>query len=195
MRYPELVRLRDFPYFTTEDVANILDIKPTSAIVLCARYAERGLFIRLKKNLYVLRDRWQQNSYRDFYKISNILHVPSYISFMTALSFYEVTTQVQRDFLESACIKKTVSYEIEGISFNFYKLKKERYLDFVKMDDFFIATKEKAFLDTIYLYSLGRYAFDLDSLDLRKIDFKKLKTILNRFPEKTKRLVKEICRP
>lgn len=194
MRYHELRQLRGFDYFTPENVSVLLNIKPSSALVLCARYTEKGLFVRLKKNLYVLRERWEQNSYQDFYKISNILQVPSYISLMTALSFYEVTTQVQRGLFESVCLKRTIRYEINGITFNFCKVKRELYSDFVRTNDFFIATKEKAFLDAVYLYSYGKYAFDIDSIDIKKLDLKRLKRLLRQFPEKTVKAVKKICK-
>jgi predicted transcriptional regulator of viral defense system len=194
MKYPELRKLREVDYFTTDDVAKLLNIKTSSATVLCWRYTKKGLFIRLKKNFYVLKERWQKNSNPDLYRISNILQVPSYISMMTALSFYEVTTQVQRNFFEATGIRKTVEYDIEGISFKFYKIKRTLYFDFLKKDDFFIATKEKAFLDAIYLYSFGKYTLDFDSIDLKKIDFERLTTLLHRFPEKTKKIVKRICK-
>lgn len=194
MRYLELRSLRSHLYFTSQDVADVLGIKPSSALVLCTRYVKKGLLIRLKKDLYTLKERWQENSAKDFYRISNILQVPSYISLMTALSFYEVTTQVQRGFFESVCVKRTRRYEIEGIIFNFYKLKRELYFDFTKQGDFFIATKEKAFLDAVYLYSFGKYAFDVDSIDLAKFDIQRMKKLLKKFPKKTKMTVERICR-
>lgn len=194
MKYKELQTLRNHLYFTSEDVAGLLGIKSSSAIVLCARYIKNGLFIRLKKDLYALKERWEINSSADFYRISNILQVPSYISLMTALSFYEVTTQVQRGFFESVCIKRTDRYEIDGIIFNFYKLKRELYFDFTKQEDFFIATKEKAFLDAMYLYSFGKYAFDIDSIDVGKLDVKRIKKLLEVYPERTQMMVKRTCR-
>ncbi len=194
MGYLELIALRNRLYFNSQDVADVLGIKPSSALVLCARYVKKGLFIRLKKDLYSLKERWYENSTRDFYRISNILQVPSYISLMTALSFYEVTTQVQRGFFESICLKRTRRFEIEGIIFNFYKLKRELYFDFTKYDDFFIATKEKAFLDAMYLYSFGKYTLDVDSIDLAKFDIQRMKKLLKNFPKKTKMTVERICR-
>lgn len=190
MKYAQLKELKRGDFFTTQDLVFLLDIKPTSARVLSCRYTEKGLFVRLKKNLYVLKERWEQNSIEDFYKLSNVLQVPSYISFMTALSFYEVTTQVQRGVFESACIKRSVRYEIEGISFNFYKLKREFYFDFVKQKGFFIATKEKAFLDALYMHSLGRYVFDMDSIDLKKLDLNRMKKLLRKYPNKVKKWLK-----
>jgi predicted transcriptional regulator of viral defense system len=193
MKYPELKRLSSRLYFTYEDVAEELKIRPASARVLCTRYVKRGLFVRLKKNLYSLRERWEQNSLQDFYRIANILQVPSYISLMSALSFYEVTTQVQIGIVESICIKRTRKEEIAGIALDFYKIRKELYFDFLKIEDFFIATKEKAFLDAVYLYSFGKYAYDLSSLDLEKLDMKRLTGLLERFPDRTKRNVEKIC--
>lgn len=194
MKYPQLRQLKESGFFTIQDVASLLDIKPASARVLCARYTEKGLFIRLKNNLYVLKERWEQNSLEEFFKLSNFLQVPSYISLMTALSFYEVTTQVQRGVFESVCVKRSERLEIEGMSFNFYKLKRELYFDFVKQHNFFIATKEKAFLDVCYLYSFGKYSFDINSIDVEKLDMGRVKKLLKRFPERTKTVVRALCR-
>lgn len=194
MRYLELRALESRLYFSSQDVADILGIKKSSAVVLCARYVKKGLFIRLKKDLYVLRERWQRNSLWEFFQIANILQVPSYISLMTALSFYDVTTQVQRGFIESICIKRTAKYEIDAALFNFYKLKKEFYFDFIKQNGFFIATKEKALLDALYLYSFGKYTFDIDAIDTLKIDMKRIKKLLKNFPERTKRAVESVCK-
>lgn len=193
MRYPELQSLRERLFFTSRDVAGLLGIKTSSAVVLCSRYVDKGLFVRLKKDFYILKERWRENSLIDFFKISNLLQVPSYISLMTALSFYEITTQVQRGFFESVCIKRTVRYDVDDIHFNFYKLKRTLYFDFIRQTDFFIATKEKAFLDAVYLYSLGKYSFDIDSIDLSKLDIKRIKGLIKKFPDRTVRVVKEIC--
>lgn len=194
MKYIELQSLREKLYFSSQDVAALLGIKTSSAVVLCSRYVDKGLFVRLKKDFYTLKEKWRQNSITDFFRISNMLQVPSYVSLMTALSFYEATTQVQRDFFESVCIKRTAKYEIEGVNFNFYKLKRELYLDFIKQDNFFIATKEKAFLDAMYLYSFNKYSLDINSLDLSKFDIKKIQRLLKIFPERTRKLVEKTCR-
>lgn len=194
VRYLELNALRSRLYFTSQDVAAVLGIKPPSALVFCTRYVKKGLFIRLKKDIYTMKERWQEHSTKDFYRISNFLQVPSYISLMTALSFYEVTTQVQRGFFESVCIKRTGRFEIEGIIFNFYKFKKDLYFDFTRQEDFFIATKEKAFLDAVYLYSFGKYAFDKASIDVSKLDFQRIEKLLKVYPERTQITMKSICK-
>lgn len=194
MKYLKLKALESSLYFTSQDVAELLGIKHASAVVLSARYVKKGLFVRLKKDLYVMKERWQRNSLSEYFQTANILQVPSYISLMTALSFYEITTQVQREFFESVCIKRTSKYEIDGVLFNYFKLNKELYFDFTKQGDFFIATKEKALLDAVYLYSFGKYTFDVSSMDISKIDLKRLKKLLIKYTERTKRAVEKICK-
>lgn len=93
---------------------------------------------------------------------------------MTALFLYEITTQVQRNFFESASLKRSVRSDIKGIAFNFYKIKREYYFDFIKREDVFIATKEKAFIDIVYLYSFGKYKVDFSSLNFDRLDKNKI---------------------
>ena len=194
MVYEKLQKLSRRLYFTSGDVAELLNLKIESARVLCTRYIRKGLFVRLKKNFYVLDQNWKNYTRDDKFKIANFLQVPSYISCMTALSFYEVTTQVQRDFLESASLKRSVRFETVGTAFNYYKMKKEYYFGFIKREGIFIASPEKAFVDMIYLYSFGKYRVDFSSLDVKKLDPDRMGEITAAFPQKTRNIVKKVCR-
>lgn len=195
MRYAEISsKLSDRLYFTTEDLQEQLGIKPGSARVLCTRYAKRGIFVRLKKNLYTLNERWNRLSNEDYLRISNLLQVPSYISLMTALCFYDITTQVQRDYFESVSLKRSAGFNIKGAAFNYHKLKKQYYFDFVKKGDIFVATKEKAFIDAVYLYSFGKYKLDFSSLDTDRLDKNRLKDLLRAYPGRTRDIALGLCR-
>lgn len=194
MNYLKLRELNNKVYFGIEDLADLLKIKPESAKVLCSRYVKNGLFVRIKRNFYVLAEAWEKFGTKDLLKAANLLQTPSYISFLTALSEYELTTQVQQNYIESACLKRSVKINVAGVTFNYYKLKKEHYFDFVKKDGVFIATKEKAFVDAVYLYSFGKYRLDFDSLDLRKVNKARVKDIIKHYPDKTKSLIKKICK-
>lgn len=194
MHYPELRKLKNRAYFSPADVGILLGIGPASARVLCSRYAKSGLFVRLKRNFYLLSEAWENFGRDDFLKAANFLQVPSYVSFMTALSFYEATTQVQRDFFESASLKRSAKMDIKDKAFGYYKLKKEHYCGFLKKEGIFIAAKEKAFVDMLYLYSFGKYKFDLGSVDFAKLDRNKIKSILKAYPEKTKKAFVKLCR-
>lgn len=194
MDYRQLQKLREKLYFTAQDVAGIAGIDSASSLVLCTRYTKKGIFVRLKKNFYVLEQVWENFSREDFFRISNFLQVPSYISFGTALSRYGVTTQLQQDFFESACLKRSRKFDIKGVAFNFYKLKKEYYFGFVRENNIFIATKEKAFVDSAYLYSFGKYKIDFSAIDLGKLDRGKIREIIKVFPGKTKSIIKKLCK-
>ena len=192
--YLKLKNLRGRLYFSPVDLQDLLQLRSASALVLCSRYVKNGFFIRLKRNFYALEENWEKLSQADLFRLSNVLQVPSYISFMTALSFYEITTQVQRNFYESACLKRSKKIDVRGRVFNFYKLKKELYFDFFRKDDIFLATKEKAFVDSVYLYSFGKYKLDFASLDIGKLDKQRVKEIIKVFPQKTREIVKKLCK-
>jgi predicted transcriptional regulator of viral defense system len=190
----EFQKLYNLPYFTGEDVANLLGIQRTSASVFCSRYAKRGLLVKLKNNFYITSQKLKDVSIDELFSIANVLQVPSYVSLMTGLAYYEITTQVQRYFIESASLKRSIEYEPEGVKFKYYKLNKAFYSDFVKINNLFIATKEKCFLDAVYLYSFGKYNIDFSSLNLKKLDMNRLEKLLKNYPVKTKKLVRKLCR-
>ena len=185
---------RDRIYFSASDLAQVLKIKPQSAKMLASRYAQKGLLVRLKRDFYVLKERWLNFTSSEFFQIANLLQVPSYISLMTALNYYEVTTQISRDYIESIAIKRTLKRNIINKNFTYYKLKKTYFSDFFRQGNFFIAKKEKAFIDAVYLYSFGKYRIDLASLDLSKLDLSRIKKLIKNYPTKTKNIIRTICK-
>lgn len=189
----KLQELSKKTYFTIDDVAQKFSLQPTSARVFCSRYVRQGLLVRFKNNFYTTAWKLEGLARQDLFKIANVLQVPSYISLMTALAYYEVTTQAQNIYQESVCLKRSVAYNVRGAVFSYVKLQSRYYGDFIKKDGIFIATKEKAFLDAAYLYSFGKYKFDVDSLDIKKLELKNLKRLLKNYPKKTKETVKRLC--
>lgn len=194
MNYSDIQKLKQKLFFSINDLCELFNIKNASARVLCSRYVKKNIFIRLKKNFYVLEQNWEYIPGKDFFRISNFLQVPSYISLMTALSYYEVTTQVQQKFFENVSLKRSKQIEIKGVEFHFYKLKKQYYFDFIKQDNMFIASREKALMDAIYLYSFGKYKMDFSSIDFDKFDAIKIKNISKIYPPKTRKIVNRLCR-
>jgi len=191
--FAKLQALSEKNYFTVDDVAQSLSIETASARVFCSRYVQRGLLVRLKNNFYTTAWKWENLTRSDLFKIANVLQVPSYISLMTALSYHEVTTQMQSNYQESACLKRTVIYSVRNAVFHYFKLQGQYYGDFIKRDGTFIASAEKAFLDAVYLYSFGKYKFDMDSLNLKKLDMQKLKSLIKNYPQKTKNTMRRLC--
>lgn len=189
MRFIELRKIKKFS-FGCEDISRVLGISPASAKVTASRYTKQGLLLRVKKNLYVLREVWNAAGREDKFRLANLGQVPSYISLMTALDYYEITTQVQRDFFESVAVKRSKEVSINGSVFRYAKLAAHLYDEFKKEKDFFIATPEKALLDAFYLISYGRYSLDLSSLNLVKLDRREIERLGRKFPLKTKNMLK-----
>jgi len=179
------------PYFGYEEIARIRGITLASAKVTASRYVKQGLLLRLKKNLYVMRDVWNTASREDKFRLANLGQSPSYLSLMTALDYYEITTQVQQDFFESVAVRRTKELQVNGSVFRYSKIDETLYFGFKKENGFFIASPEKALLDAFYLMSFGRYALDLSALDADKLDRQMVRRLSNEFPLKTQKLLEK----
>ena len=186
----ELNKIRK-PYFGYEDIARVRNISLASAKVTASRYVKQGLLLRLKKNLYVLRETWNAASREDKFRLANLGQSPSYLSLMTALDYYEITTQVQRDFFESTAVKRTKEILLNGSVFRYSKIDQKLYFGFKKEKGFFIAIPEKALLDAFYLMSFGRYSMDISALDAAKLDKDEIKRLSTAFPLTTQKILKK----
>ncbi|MEN6318076.1 MAG: hypothetical protein ABFD82_04915 [Syntrophaceae bacterium] len=194
MNVPGLRELDQRLFFTTEDIASLLQIKSESAQVLCSRYTKRGIFVRLKKNFYVVVSSWNHYENEDFFRLANFLQVPSYISCVSALAFYGISTQVPRGWFESVSLKRSIQFTIRGTAFHYFKMKSPYYFGFIKTGTMFLAEKEKAFLDACHLSAFGEYAVDWSAINMDCLDHVVLDEMMKAFPDRTKRFVREICR-
>lgn len=176
-------------YFGYREVAKVLGITLPSAKVACARAIKNGILLRLKRDIYILKDKWDILDTEEKFALANLIQTPSYISLMTAMGYFEITTQVQRDFIESIVLYRSKEVKIEESVFRYTKINKGLYFGFMKNNGFFIATPEKAFLDAIYLMSLKRYRFDLTSIGFNKLNTGKIKTMIKQYPQKTQKLL------
>jgi predicted transcriptional regulator of viral defense system len=190
MKILELNRINKL-YFGHEEISMALGITLQSAKVSANRYVKQGMLLKVKRNIYILKEKWKVLEREGKFILANLIQVPSYISLMTALDYYEITTQIQRDFIESVAVKRTKETEVESTTFTYRKIRLNLYFGFNKEKDFFIATPEKAFLDALYLMSLGRYSFDVDSIDFSKLKRNEIRKLIKRFPAKTRKLLGE----
>jgi len=188
MNYSKIKLLNKF-YFSYRDISRAFGISPGSSRVAASRLVKSGDITRVKRDFYVLSQRWSSSSLEERFILANLLQVPSYISLMTALSYYEVTTQLQRDFIESVGYYRTKLVEVKESSFNYSKIKRKLYFGFAKIKGFFIASPEKAFLDAVYLKSLKKYNLDFTSIDSSKLDMKQIKRMSGKYPLLTRKLL------
>jgi predicted transcriptional regulator of viral defense system len=174
-------------YFSPIDIAQTLGISGNSALVTCCRYVKNGFLIRLKRNSYILRQKWDYITKEELFKIANMLQSPSYISLSTSLSHNSMSNKNHGDFIESISLKRTKSIKIEGIVFNYLKIKQDYYSPSQEEESCRIASPEKSLLDILYLKYLGKYSIDISSIDLAKLDKKLLTELASLYPEKIRK--------
>ncbi len=115
-------------FFNLRDLAKALDVSLASGKVIASRYVKAGILIRVKRDLYVLADQWPDLSTKVKFQLANLLQTPSYIYLMTALSYYEISTQIQQNFIKSIAAKRTKQKIIKETIFTYTKLKKSNIL-------------------------------------------------------------------
>ena len=152
MRFIEVFRRLNIVLFTTNDVKKAFSLNKDNTL--------KHLLIRLHKNKIIQRisrDRYcfllAENRPHEF-TIANFLISPSYVSLESALSFYQLIDQFPYR-ITSIVISKTSQRKIDNKIYVYSKIKKDLFKDFIKIDDFLIATKEKAIYDYIYFVYKG----------------------------------------
>ena len=181
-------------YFSTSDIARVLGISIESARVTAVRYTQKKILTRLKKDIYVLTERIKYMGDSERFMLANIIQTPSYISLTTALSYNEISTQQQQNYIESVALNRTKLVHVAQLSFSFSKIQPALYDGYVRTEGFFIATPEKALADAVYLAALGRYRCDFHAVNFQKIQKKNV----DRFVKKTNTMVvlfwERLCR-
>lgn len=171
-------RLRDFhkSYFTVADLEKVLDLKRDSLYVTLNRLVKSGILVRLAKNIYSL-----FTETVDTEKIANELYFPSYLSFEQALSQHGILSQIPytQTFATTRPTKKMI---IAGIEVEYSHLKKELFFGYILKNGKYIAEKEKALLDQLYMVSMGKRSINIGELDLRNLDIGKLTEYAKKFP-------------
>lgn len=122
-----------------------------------------GKLKRLRQGLYA------KEKY-DPLELVNKLYKPSYISLETVLAREGVTFQYYETIFAMSYLKREI--KIDNLNIYYRQIKKEVLLNPAGIEEktgYFIAGKERAFLDAIYLYK--DYHFDnLGGLDWKKIE-------------------------
>ena len=166
----------DFKFFSLKTLKDILGISKESTFYNAVRrLSDNGILRKLEKNKYIL-----QSAQISDLTLANLLYIPSYISFESALNIAGIISQFPYE-ITSATVKKSSTKKINGKIFSYTHLQKSLFWGYYK-DDYLIAEPEKAFLDLAYLSSKGYKKIDLDEYDLTKINKNKIKDYLIKYP-------------
>lgn len=163
-------------YFTLADLEKVLGLRHESLYVTLNRLVKEGILVRLKKNTYQV-----FTASLDIEKMANELYHPSYLSFETALSWYGILSQVPYT-ITLATLRPSKKMIIKDTTVEFRHLKKELFFGYGLTNGKYIAEREKALLDSLYLMSRGKGTLHIEELDLRDFDKAKFFMYANRFP-------------
>lgn len=143
-------------------------------------YTKQGVFRRLKKGIYV------KPNYNPL-EVAGMMYPPCYISLQYVLQRSGVIFQYDETITCVSYLSREM--ELDGISYSYSRIKLELFVHFegIEMHDtYWIATPERAFLDTFYLYP----HFYFDNPDI--LDKEEIKRILPAY--KNKSLERRVCR-
>lgn len=174
------------PYFSIADLEKILGLKRESLYVVLNRFVKSGLLRRLKRGVYEL-----IFSEGRIEEIANQLYWPSYLSFESALARYGIMDQVPYT-VTFANPKKSKKITLGGIEVEYRQIKKDLFFGYRKEDKILIAYPEKALLDQIYLFSLGKASVNLAEWDFSQLKKERFLKFLKPYPQKVKKIANSI---
>jgi len=128
---------------------------------------------KIRKGIYA-KDRF------NFLEVANKLYTPSYISFETVLQKEGIVFQVYKTVFVASYLTRNIKLKENEIFYR--KLINEVLLNsngVEKINNYFVATKERAFLDAIFLYK--NYHFD----NLKPLDWEKITELKKIYQSKT----------
>lgn len=158
--------------FTLADLEKLLLIKNSaSATVAAGRLIKHGILTRIAKGYFILAG----HEPADF-ELANTLYPPSYISLESALNYYGILIQSPQQ-MTSVTAKRTKRLTAEGKAFSYAHLDRRYFTNYERVDNFLIATPEKALVDTMFFVALGRASLSIEELNLQDIDRKKVKAL------------------
>jgi hypothetical protein len=176
MEKSTLKRLKFLPgLFRTEDVEKIV---PHPAMFL-SRAVKNGLIHRLMRGHYV-------NLFLfGFPRVETVgcfLRPPAYVSGEWALNYHGISLQspvVCSIITLSPAVGKSRNIEYQGVTIEFSRITSALFSGFTRVDDFYIATPEKAVLDTLYL----RKSLPVeDELEWDGVDIETMNAMAQKFP-------------
>ena len=139
-------------------------------------YVKTGKILKLRKGIY------GKENFHPF-ELANKIYTPSYISFETVLRKEGIIFQENSAIFVASYLTRRV--ECAGVEIFYRKIKDEILTNpngIEKKENYFIASKERAFLDAVFVYK--NYYFDnLGKLDWRVV-FELLKIYKSKILEK-----------
>ncbi len=171
--------------FTISDLKKLFP-KDAYIKVFLKRFKDSGVVVPVVRGMYAL-----TKDHLDIEKIATQHYYPSYVSFESALSKYGIMNQGLYG-LTLATTRHSKKITLAGVSCEYSKLKEDLFFGFNLIGDTYIAEPEKAFLDMLYLISLGKRSKNYSEWYLDNLDKTKIKEYVKPFNKSVKVVVKNL---
>ena len=150
--------------FTIKDFALIWESNQPELIwSRVSDYRKRGKLYRIRKGIYT-----KDKNYNKF-ELATKIYTPSYISLETILAKNDIIFQYYKTIFVVSYLSREI--KVDGKNIKISKIKDDILTNqkgVIKKDNYYEATKERAFLDALYLYK--DYHFDnLEQLNRKKV--------------------------
>ncbi len=161
--------------FTFSDIRKIADMDDESLRVSMNRLVKSGHVIRIVRGVYT-----HDLALVDWERLAQELYAPSYLSFESALGRAGVLSQ-KPYALTLATTMRTRTIETKTKTIIYHHIQPRLYWGHTREGHVYVAEPEKAFLDLAYLSLKGYATFDLDEMDITKLNSAKITRYLRKF--------------
>ncbi len=184
-------KLGEYPVFSALDMEKILGRTRRYAYLYIQRLKRSNLIYKVEKGRYTC--------YRDPFLIASRIVWPSYISGWAALQFYHLTEQLPSTIeVVTTRSRKQRKIEFMNVKIEFSRLNIHHFFGYEKIEyrkhQIFIANKEKALLDALFLEHISPSEFrEILGENRKRISIRRLRAYAKRisrlFSSKVEKLV------
>ena len=160
-----ILRKNNLFVFTVRDLVLLMDIDRMKAYNIIKALKKKDALKTIKSGKYSFND-------VDEFVIGAYAYWPSYVSFLSAISYYGYSDNTPKKILYA-----TTRNSREFDNFKYVRFSKKRFFGYLSVGDIVIADKEKAFIDSLLFpkYSLGiKHVHECFEKAIKEIDVKKI---------------------
>ena len=173
------------PFLTLSSLQAMFNLTRESARTSASRLVTKGILLRICRNLYVVAGRKYS-----IFSLANALFQPSIISLETALNYWGIIVQVPQ--INFSVALGSSQFNIDNTEFVYRRIAPSLFhFGQKKMEDFYIAEPEKAFLDTLYMKSKGLVELLPEDVDTDKLDDDIINFYARLYPAIVNKMVRE----
>lgn len=171
--FAETLRRERLFIFTSTDLVRRFGWTKTPVRFLLHRYTQRGITVRLRRDLYALSGVYVPEPY-----VANRLSEPSYVSLETALALHHVIPETVYG-VASITTKRARTFNVLGTAYSYHHVASKAFTGYAPLtrDGFtsLVADPEKALVDYCYLVVHGRrQPFDAERARLGELSRHKI---------------------